>query len=1082
MSAAADPGTRPSGHAFLAHGGELGALIAAHDWAATPLGPIESWPQSLRTAVGIVLHSAVAIVMLWGEDGTMIYNDSYAVFAGGRHPGALGMKVREAWPEVAAFNDSVMKTCLAGGTLAYRDQELMLYRPGRVAQTWMDLDYSPVLDESGRPAGVIAIVTETTDRVLAERAQAAAETRVSTVLDSIAEGFLLLDRDYRVTTINAGGLRLETRPAEAIVGLTQWEAWPGSEHSSLGALYRRVMDSRVAESLVHYYAWPDGRDAWIEVRVYPSGDGLALFYRDVTERKRAEDRKSALLVLGDRLRAAKQPDRIAALAGAAIGETLGIAQAAYAVIGGDGDAATVLRPWLRDDTIVSLEGAQRLSAWGDYGGCLHGGTAVVVEDTGADALTRGGKALFARIGRMVGMLLVTDDRARAWRAEDLAFLSGVADRTWAALQIAAAEAGLLALNLDLERQVRERTRERDRVWVNSRDLLVIVGADGIFRAANPAWQAVLGYAPHEVVGRDHRHFVLPADGAASQGALRDAAAHRDLTNFENRYRHRDGGMRWISWNTSVEDGLVYAYGRDVTDERAQAAELERSRASLRSVFETSFQLQALLSPDGIVLDANAVSLAAIDQALDQVVGRAFWDTPWFSLTPGVPERVRAAVTAAAGGETVSLSLTTHVARGPRSYDFSLRPIRDAAGQVVAVVPEAVDTTERLDAEEKLRQSQKMEAVGQLTGGLAHDFNNLLTGVTGSLELLQTRLAQGRTGELERYIVAAQGAARRAAALTHRLLAFSRRQTLDPQPTDVNALVAGMEELIRRTAGPEVAVEVVGAGGLWTTLVDPNQLENALLNLCINARDAMPDGGRLTIETGNKWLDERAARERELPAGQYVTLCVSDTGTGMTPEVARRAFDPFYTTKPIGLGTGLGLSMIYGFVRQSGGQARIYSEPGHGAMVCLYLPRHFGPAEAGEAPPAPARPGADGRGQTVLVVDDEPTVRMLVAEVLEDLGYTALEAGDGAAGLAVLRSDARVDLLITDVGLPGGMNGRQVADAGRAMRPGLRVLFITGYADNAVVGHGHLEPGMHVLTKPFAMDGLASRIRDLLAAG
>ena len=376
----------------------------------------------------------------------------------------------------------------------------------------------------------------------------------------------------------------------------------------------------------------------------------------------------------------------------------------------------------------------------------------------------------------------------------------------------------------------------------------------------------------------------------------------------------------------------------------------------------------------------------------------------------------------------------------------------------------------------------MEAVGQLTGGLAHDFNNLLTGITGSLERMQARLAQGRIGDVERYVVVAQGAAKRAAALTHRLLAFSRRQTLDPKPTDVNRLVAGMEELIRRTVGPAIAVEVVAAGGLWTTLIDPGQLENALLNLCINARDAMPDGGKLTIETGNKWLDQRAARGRDLEPGQYVTLCVSDTGAGMTPDVVARAFDPFYTTKPIGEGTGLGLSMVYGFARQSGGQARIYSEPGQGAMVCLYLPRHHGGAEGADDRADERRDEAPraGQGKTVLVVDDEPAVRMLVGEVLEELGCAAIEAEDGAAGLRVLRSDARVDLLITDVGLPGGMNGRQVADAGRAARPDLKVLFITGYAENAAVGNGHLEPGMHVLTKPFALEALATRIRDIVA--
>ena len=413
--------------------------------------------------------------------------------------------------------------------------------------------------------------------------------------------------------------------------------------------------------------------------------------------------------------------------------------------------------------------------------------------------------------------------------------------------------------------------------------------------------------------------------------------------------------------------------------------------------------------------------------------------------------------------------------------------RDRAAAALRTLNETLEqriterTAELMHAEEALRQSQKMEAVGQLTGGLAHDFNNLLTGVTGSLELLQTRIAQGRIKDVDRYVNAAQGAAKRAAALTHRLLAFSRRQTLDPKPTDMNQLVRGMVELIGRTVGPEITVEpAAGAAGLWPTLVDPGQLENALLNLCINGRDAMPDGGKLTIETANCWLDQRMSRERDLAPGQYVSLCVSDTGTGMTPEVITKAFDPFFTTKPIGMGTGLGLSMIYGFAKQSGGQARIHSQVGQGTTVCLYLPRHLGEAETAELDFELANAPRAEDGQTVLVVDDEPTVRMLVTEVLEDLGYTAMEAADGAAGLKMLQSDVRIDLLVTDVGLPGGMNGRQVADAARVARPGLKVLFITGYAENAVLSHGHLDPGMHVLTKPFAMEALASRIKDLIS--
>ncbi|KQM80577.1 two-component system sensor histidine kinase/response regulator [Xylophilus sp. Leaf220] len=392
------------------------------------------------------------------------------------------------------------------------------------------------------------------------------------------------------------------------------------------------------------------------------------------------------------------------------------------------------------------------------------------------------------------------------------------------------------------------------------------------------------------------------------------------------------------------------------------------------------------------------------------------------------------------------------------------------------------TAELMRAEEQLRQSQKMEAVGQLTGGLAHDFNNLLAGISGALELMNAKMKQGRFDDLERYVAVAQGATKRAAALTHRLLAFSRRQTLLPKPTDVNRLVGGMEELIRRTIGPAVALEVVGAASLWPALVDPGQLENALLNLCINARDAMPDGGRITIETANKWMDRPAAATYGIQEGQYLSLCVTDTGTGMPPEVTARVFEPFFTTKPIGEGTGLGLSMIHGFAQQSGGQVRIYSEVGQGTTVCIYLPRHYGEVDTDEAMPRLSDIARAEQSATVLVVDDEPSVRMLVAEVLEELGYTALEAADSVAGLKLLQSDARIDLLITDVGLPGGMNGRQMADAGRERRPDLKVMFITGYAENSVVGNGHLAPGMKVLTKPFPMEALATGVKELIGAG
>lgn len=391
------------------------------------------------------------------------------------------------------------------------------------------------------------------------------------------------------------------------------------------------------------------------------------------------------------------------------------------------------------------------------------------------------------------------------------------------------------------------------------------------------------------------------------------------------------------------------------------------------------------------------------------------------------------------------------------------------------------TAELMRAEEALRQSQKMEAVGQLTGGLAHDFNNLLAGISGSLELMALRLSQGRVGDLDRYMDAAQGATRRAAALTHRLLAFSRRQTLDPRPTDVAGLVADMTDLIRRTVGPGITVETRGDDP-WTVLVDAPQLENALLNLCINARDAMPDGGRITIEMVNRRLDRGAMRSADIPDGEYLALSVTDTGIGMTQDVIDKAFDPFFTTKPLGQGTGLGLSMIYGFAKQSGGQVRIHSTPGLGTTVFVYLPRHDGPVQPEPHDPTriPESPAGSGE-KTVLVVDDEATVRLMIVDVLRDMGYRVIEAADSAEGLAILRSPTRIDLLVTDVGLPGGMNGRQLAEAARELRHELNVMFITGYAEGAVLNSGHLSPGMQLLTKPFTVDALVKGVQAAMSA-
>ena len=576
-------------------------------------------------------------------------------------------------------------------------------------------------------------------------------------------------------------------------------------------------------------------------------------------------------------------------------------------------------------------------------------------------------------------------------------------------------------------------------------------------------------------------------------ADREAQLLQRIEELEGRLRDSEDTLGAI--RRGEIDALVV---RGRTDEQ-QVYTLESADRPYRVLIEQMQEGAVTLAEDGTVLYCNHRLADLLGMAHERVIGQSLLphalpeEAGSFErlLANARTDRSRSEVTfRTAGGTEVPVYVSLSPLQGEDGSTLLCGVLTDLTEQKIHL-RELAEANARLQGEiagrerveEALRQSQKMEAVGQLTGGLAHDFNNLLTGVTGSLELLQARIAQGRMEDVDRYVGAAQGAAKRAASLTQRLLAFSRRQTLDPRPTNLNRLVAGMEELVRRTVGPGIAVETVAAqaaGGLWLTLVDQGQLENALLNLCINARDAMPDGGRITIETANKWLDERTARGRELPPGPYVSLCVSDTGTGMTPEMSARAFDPFFTTKAIGQGTGLGLSMIYGFARQSGGQVWICSEVGQGTAMCLYLPRHFGVEDAAVMPPEPAEAPPAGQGETVLVVDDEPTVRMLVTEVLDDLGYTAIEAEDGAAGLRVLQSDARIDLLVTDVGLPGGLNGRQVADAARVARPDLKVLFITGYAENAVLSHAHLAPGMHVLTKPFAMETLANRIKELIA--
>jgi PAS domain S-box-containing protein len=618
---------------------------------------------------------------------------------------------------------------------------------------------------------------------------------------------------------------------------------------------------------------------------------------------------------------------------------------------------------------------------------------------------------------------------------------------------------------------------------------------GRMLAANRGTAELVGKPLSAIIGRTDREFLDdPSQAAAIEVNDRRIMAENDVEVLEEEISLPDGTCAtWLSTKAPFRDadgivvGLVGS-SIDISErKRAEDAlvhlnetledEVVERTAERDRMWETSPDLMLVIDFDGVFRRVNPAWTAMLGYDATALVGHHVNE---FVLEEDQP-RTAEALRLTADGERPDVEVRyRHKDGSVRWISWVAAPAGDmtyATGRDVTAVKEQAEALAQ--AEEQLRQAQKMEAVGQLTGGLAHDFNNLLTAVTGGLELLGAKLAKGEYDKVDRYISMAQTGANRAAALTQRLLAFSRRQTLAPKPTDVDRLIAEMEEIIDRTLGPAIEVKVVSANGLWPILVDAPQLESALLNLCINARDAMPEGGQLTIETGNKALDARAAAAQDLPPGDYVSLCVTDTGTGMEPEIIERVFDPFFTTKPIGEGTGLGLSMIYGFVRQSGGQVRIYSEVGQGTTMCLYLPRLLGSHDVDDARPSPETQHRAQQGQTVLLVEDEIAIRELVSEILGDAGYRVLTASNGPMGVAILRSNERIDLLVTDVGLPGGLNGRQVADAGRVARPELKVLFVTGYAANAAVGAGHLDEGMEVLTKPFNIIELERRVGAMI---
>jgi PAS domain S-box-containing protein len=817
---------------FLAGGGEMGALTRAHDWSATPIGEPDTWPQSLRTAVRILLNTNHPMFIWWGPELIQFYNDAYRQTMGPeRHPSALGQRGRDCWAEIWPIIGAQIEQVMSGGGATWHENQLIpVTRYGRLEQVWWTYGYSPI-DEADGVGGVLVVCRDVTKEYLAAEALREREAELARVQQIGRIGGLEVD----LTT----GFRNRRSPEYLLIhGLP-----PDAVNETHEDWVRRIH--------------PDDR----EVTEKKFRDAVAGNVRDYTVRYR------------------------------------------------------IIRPSDGELRWISVKSTIERDA--------------------------NGKAV-----RLVGAHSDITDQVEAERA----LQQSEAEQRKLANQLA-------ELNATLAERVEEKTRERDRIWNVSQDLLLVADRNGVWQTVNPAWTRTLGWSEAELLNRTSEWLDHPDDGGTTRAHVKKLIAGDTTVRFESRFRHKDGTYRWLSWTGVSDKGRIYAVARDVTAEKA--------------------------------------------------------------------------------------------------------------------------ATDRLKAaEEALRQSQKMEAVGQLTGGIAHDFNNLLTGIVGSLDLLQTRLDQGRTENVARYINAAMTSANRAAALTHRLLAFARRQPLIPKSVDANALVVSLEDLLRRTIGETIDLDIVAAVGLWCTLCDPNQLESALLNLAINARDAMPDGGRLTIATANARINGIDADTPALLPGDYIRIDVTDTGTGMSPEVAARAFDPFFTTKPIGQGTGLGLSMIYGFARQSNGHVLIDSKQGAGTTVRLYLPRHHGVAAEERIASATAEEYA-ATGETVLVVEDEPVVRGVITEMLHDQGYRVLEATDGPSGLRMLRLNDRIDLLVTDVGLPG-MNGRQLADQARETRPGLKILFITGYAENVAIAKGFLQPGMEMITKPFDLDNLSQRIREMVS--
>jgi len=632
---------------------------------------------------------------------------------------------------------------------------------------------------------------------------------------------------------------------------------------------------------------------------------------------------------------------------------------------------------------------------------------------------------------------------------------------------------------------------------------LLLGPEHRFLLVNPAYQQLIGH--RDVVGLTVREAVPEVEGQGFFDLLDEVFATgkpfigKDVKIVLQREPDGPADTRYLDFvYQPITDAAgrvtsIFVEGLDVTERRTTELALRASEARLRELnaelerrviqraqargltWQLSPDLLGALNSKGYFETSNPAWQTVLGWSEAEVASMSIFEL----LHPDDVEHTRAGFELTLVGQPAIRFANRYRCKeggyrwiswvGIQEDDFVYCTGRD-------ITAERAAEEELLSAQEALRQSQKMEAIGQLTGGIAHDFNNLLTGIMGSLDLVRRRMAANKMDDIARFMDAASSSAMRAGALTHRLLAFARRQSLDTRPSDINRLVASMEDLLVRTLGERIELQCTLADDLWTALTDANQLESALLNLAINARDAMPNGGSLVIETANIRFDpDYASVHEDVQAGDYVVVSVSDSGTGMSAEVLARAVDPFFTTKPVGEGTGLGLSVIYGFAKQSRGHLRIASELGHGTTVKLYLPRALHAAVEVSKPTIEA---PRGRGETILIVEDDATVRLIISDALKDLGYAILVASDARDAIPLLQSEQRIDLLVSDVILPH-INGRKLAQIARASRPNLRVLFVSGYAENAAERGDFLDPGMEMLTKPFALDALGAKVRAMI---